>query len=345
MGRSRRRNRHRGGLGQHPLVHVEPLPASSDALEPVFVSVGAHAWQAESDAPVLPLDGLAPWEEIRGPAIALYEDAEEVSALMPESDSRDPAQLDLAAQTPPAPRVVLESSTPHPAEESSPPPRAEPPAADDDEFDELDEPPLAVGPAESESHEHIVTEVADAAPVEAVEPDAHDVAAAQAVALAGERAGRGDQAGALAILDRAVDADPDRPLLLVERGGLLGHLGRYAAAERDLRRVLRVDPSHPHALYALGVVMTKKGLWGEAVPLLRRAVELEPERGSTHFYLGEALNHVDDLAGALAAYERAAVLLPDNPRALYGLGIVYDRLGRPEDAARMYRRSREIARR
>jgi len=337
MGRSRRRHRHHGGLGQHPLVHVEPLPAT-DTLEPVFVSVGARAWEAESDAPVLALEGLAPFDAIRGPAIALFEDAEEMSRLMPESDSRDPDQLDLGAPTPP--RDAHES-----AREPSAPaaPQGELPAPDAD-MEEADETPFAVGPAEPESHEPVVPDVTGAVPAVA-EPDPGEVAAAQAVTLAGERAGRGDQAGALAILDRAVDADPDRPLLLVERGGLLGHLGRYAAAERDLRRVLRVDPSHPHALYALGVVMTKKGLWGEAVPLLRRAVELDPERGSAHFYLGEALNHVDDLAGALAAYERAAELLPDNPRALYGLGIVYDRLGRPEDAARMYRRSREIARR
>jgi Flp pilus assembly protein TadD len=81
------------------------------------------------------------------------------------------------------------------------------------------------------------------------------------------------------------------------------------------------------------------------VPQLRRVVELDPTRGAAYFYLGEALNHIDDLYGAMAAYQRAAELMPDHPRALYGLGIVYDRLGRPDDAARMYRKSREIGRR
>ncbi len=155
----------------------------------------------------------------------------------------------------------------------------------------------------------------------------------------------GNHQGALAELDRALDIEPENGTLLVNRGALLGAMGRYAAAEHDLKKVLRVEPSHAEALFNLGVVMTKKGLWAEAVPSLKRAVELEPERAAAHFYLGEALNHVDDLAGALAAYLRATELQPSNARALYGLGIIYDRLARPDDAALMYRRSREVGRR
>ena len=77
------------------------------------------------------------------------------------------------------------------------------------------------------------------------------------------------------------------------------------------------------------------------MPHLRRATEVDPGRAAAWFYLGEALNHVDDLEGARAAYERAVELEPRNTRALYGLGIVLDRLNRPDDATRMYRRSRE----
>ena len=61
------------------------------------------------------------------------------------------------------------------------------------------------------------------------------------------------------------------------------------------------------------------------------------------YYLGDALNHVDDLTGALAALERAVELQPTNPKALYGIGKVLDRLNRPDEATVMYRRSREVA--
>jgi Flp pilus assembly protein TadD len=67
--------------------------------------------------------------------------------------------------------------------------------------------------------------------------------------------------------------------------------------------------------------------------------------GSTAAYdqLGEALNKVDDLDGALQAFQRSTELRPNNAKALRGLGIVYDRLNRPAEAAQMYRRSRELA--
>jgi Flp pilus assembly protein TadD len=71
-------------------------------------------------------------------------------------------------------------------------------------------------------------------------------------------------------------------------------------------------------------------------------VELDPSRARAWDALGEALNHVDDLDGALQAFQRSAELQPTNGRALRGLGVVYDRLNRPRDAALMYRRSREL---
>jgi Flp pilus assembly protein TadD len=55
------------------------------------------------------------------------------------------------------------------------------------------------------------------------------------------------------------------------------------------------------------------------------------------------MNHVDDLTGALAAFERAVELQPTNPKALYGIGKVLDRLNRPDEATVAYRRSREVA--
>jgi tetratricopeptide (TPR) repeat protein len=137
--------------------------------------------------------------------------------------------------------------------------------------------------------------------------------------------------------------DATAVVALVEQAALLGAAGDYGAARRAYERVLAAAPAHGAALTGLGVLLSRRGLWSDAVLRLRRATEADPGRAAAWYYLGEALNHVDDLAGAQAAYERAVELEPRNVKALYGLGIVLDRLNRPDEATRIYRRSREAA--
>ena len=380
MGRLRRRNR------REPTDQIEDggapsttVAAPAEVLAPTYVSVGEAAWSAESDTPVLALDGLKPWEEIRGPAILLDDEPAPAESYIP--DSNDPRQLDLTAAEVAAALAAGQAAQSRDAASTQ--------QEDETEFVQVDRPILVLEP-EPETHVEVQAELplvmphavviatddaaprvetvaAEASPIDHVEQTYQAARAASAegriadaktlyqqalverpshvgarnnLALLLESAG--NQQGALNEYDRALEFDAENATLLTNRGALLGAMGRYAAAERDLKKVLRVDPSHPEGLFNLGVVMTKKGLWGEAVPQLRRAVELDPTRGAAYFYLGEALNHIDDLYGAMAAYQRASELMPDHPRALYGLGIVYDRLGHPDDAARMYRKSREI---
>ena len=404
MGRGRRLRRHALDRTAHVESAMEIAELAREVLAPTFVSVEPHAWEAESDFPVLALDGLQPSDAIAGPVLALYEPSPE-DARLPDSD--DPSQLSLEdaaaieALVAPSVALVLEADPrsapdelPAAALVLEPEPIAEP---------EVERPLLVLEsepPVEVQAELELVVEkrpsaetvtIAEEIPAEA--PEVVEIAVAPApepepepvdpveaayqearaaaadgrlheartgylrvIAERPEHLGarnnlallleqRGDQQGALAEYDKAVELDGEHVRLLTNRGALLGAMGRYAAAERDLKKVLRTDPSDAEALFQLGVVMTRKGLWAEAVPQLRRVVEVDAGRGMAHFYLGEALNHVDDLAGAMAAYQRAAELMPEYGRSLYGLGIVYDRMGRPDDAARMYRKSREVGRR
>jgi Flp pilus assembly protein TadD len=348
MGRSRKR--HRNGFPHRLAVPSGEAPI----LAPTYVTVRPEAAYAPPAAelpavvaPVLPLEGLDPWAEIAGPALLVEEPpvAEE-----PGLTFTHPDQLELVTWTPePACGSGDSNGLPHsdgsgaeavasggslPAAEGVEPAPAPPPPADPAE-DLYAEARTAAEEGRTDAALGLYRRILARWP--------QHLRTRNNLALLLDASG--DHAGALAELDRALEMDPEHTTLLTNRGALLGTLGRYAAAERDLRRVLRVEPANVEALYNLGVVMTKKGLWGEAVPHLQRVTELAPERAAAFYYLGEALNHVDDLLGALAAYQRATELQPHNARALYGLGIIYDRLARPDDAALMYRKAREIARR
>ena len=147
----------------------------------------------------------------------------------------------------------------------------------------------------------------------------------------------------LAALDGAVAAQPESVPVLVDRAKQLGAMGRYTAARADLERALALDPANLAVRTTLGIVLLRKGLWADAVPHLREVVAEESWSPTAWFYLGEALNHIDDLDGALAAFVRAAELDPRHAKALHAQGMVLDRLHRPEEAALLYRRSREAA--
>jgi tetratricopeptide (TPR) repeat protein len=95
------------------------------------------------------------------------------------------------------------------------------------------------------------------------------------------------------------------------------------------------------ALAETGVTFARRGLWAQAVPQFRHAVELDPAAKTIWCRLGEALNHTDDLEGARLSYEKALGVDAAHPRALYGMGVVLDRLRRPDEATVYYRRARE----
>ena len=342
MGRSRRRQRRE--------QDQPPKRGPSKILTPTYVPVRAEPVSARrlAQAPVLPLEGLDPWAEIRGPALALEEPPSATDGL--GLTFVHPDQLELERWTPEGDTGAKDVTTVKTADEpvdvpETSVPTAEAPAA----VAPLAAPAPPVDPAEllySRARREADEGSADEAKRtyrELLTGSPQHLRARNNLALLLDASG--DHQGALGELDRALELDPEHTTLLTNRGAMLGTMGRYAAAERDLRRVLHVEPANVEALFNLGVVMTKKGLWSEAVPLLRHVTELAPERGTAFYYLGESLNHVDDLLGALAAYQRAAELQPSNARALYRLGIIYDRLARPDDAAAMYRKSRAVGRR
>ncbi|HTR79758.1 MAG TPA: tetratricopeptide repeat protein [Gemmatimonadaceae bacterium] len=94
------------------------------------------------------------------------------------------------------------------------------------------------------------------------------------------------------------------------------------------------------ALVKEGITLCRRARWRDAIEPLHRALELDPTNAAAHYQLGEAYNQTDRLAEALAAYEAAARAQPTHWRALKGIGIILDRLGRPVEANEAYQRAR-----
>jgi Flp pilus assembly protein TadD len=171
--------------------------------------------------------------------------------------------------------------------------------------------------------------------------EAHPGDAGSAIALATALDKRGNIEGALTVLLRAIEAGADAVTLRCARAMILSGRLRYDDAEAELKRAANVRSDDPDVLLQQGNLACRRAKWRDAVEPLSHLVKINPLSGPAHFYLGEALNKIDSLQDAYLAYERAAELEPENWRALKGVGIVLDRMGRPADAATFYRRARD----
>ena len=109
-----------------------------------------------------------------------------------------------------------------------------------------------------------------------------------------------------------------------------------AAGASQIQRAAEAE-----SLTEQGIHLCRTARWRNAIEPLRRATELDPANALAFYYLGDAYNHADELAHALEAFEAASRLEPDHWRALKGIGIVLDRMRRPQEAAAAYQRARE----
>ncbi len=166
----------------------------------------------------------------------------------------------------------------------------------------------------------------------------------RAIAYATALEKKGDAATALTVLDRAESAGAEAFAVACARASALGARLKYGEAEQMIRKAAKLRPDAPEVALQKGILSCRRGKWRDAVEPLLAGAALSPENATAHYFIGEALNHTDDLEGALAAYQRAAELEPDHWRALKGVGIVLDRLGRSGEAAVFYRRARDAQR-
>jgi Flp pilus assembly protein TadD len=113
------------------------------------------------------------------------------------------------------------------------------------------------------------------------------------------------------------------------------------SAEASEKSARAQHAAESEALTEQGIQLCRTARWRAALEPLRRATELDPANASAFYYLGDAYNHADALTSALEAFESASRLQPDHWRALKGVGIVLDRMRRPQEAAAAYQRARE----
>ncbi len=182
---------------------------------------------------------------------------------------------------------------------------------------------------------------------------------------------KGDPAKAEAVILAALQQKVDEHRFLLKLGESYIEAKRYDEAEAALRQALDKKPKLAGAWYNLGLVyeekgqtekamaayeaelaqndkayraafnlakvLQKMGRHPEAVERFRKAVQIQTDFGTGQLYLAKALLDVGDLPGAESWARKGLASKPDPriaPLGHFVLADVYNRQGRPADAAR-----------
>ncbi|HTO12893.1 MAG TPA: tetratricopeptide repeat protein [Candidatus Binatia bacterium] len=132
----------------------------------------------------------------------------------------------------------------------------------------------------------------------------------------------------------ALDIEPDCAWCHAQYGGALGNRGDLAGAIPHLQRAVALRPHRAGYQANAGLALLEAHRAADAVPYLERAVAAQPQNMDATANLGLALLEVGHAADALPYLERAAAARPDAPEPRRGLARAYRTLGRETEAAR-----------
>ena len=108
--------------------------------------------------------------------------------------------------------------------------------------------------------------------------------------------------------------------------------GMLADALREFGEAARKNPHLPEVAFAIGVLHFKERAYGQAVPWLEKELAVQPCHAKAHYYLGEIAAAAEQPTGAEERYRESLACDSRNPQALAGIGALYAKLGRHEEA-------------
>lgn len=131
----------------------------------------------------------------------------------------------------------------------------------------------------------------------------------------------------------------ERERLYIRAQYTLSVEGDREAAIRTYRELLDKYPREKYAWNFLGVLYDGKSMHREAVASQERALELDPTFGGALNSLAYVHMHMEEYERALEIFRRYSALFPGDANPFDSMGEAYFRMGRIDEAARMYEKA------
>jgi predicted CXXCH cytochrome family protein len=143
---------------------------------------------------------------------------------------------------------------------------------------------------------------------------------------------RGDTAGAIRQMRKAIEWDPNSPPFHHDLAILLSTTGDSAGAVKALRDAIVLAPENPEYHYKLALALSETGTTAEAIAELEKAVKLDPGYARAWYNLGLAKSSMNQPQAAIAALRQGEAADPNDPAIPYARATIHARLGQKMEA-------------
>ena len=150
---------------------------------------------------------------------------------------------------------------------------------------------------------------------------------------------RGNDAGAIHQIDRALKVNPNSVFAHYNLGTFLNELRRFDEALSSYDRALALRPNYAEALCNRGITLYELGRYDEALDSLDRAITARPDHAEALSNRGLVLTALNRFEDALASLDRALAMRPDFAQALVNRANVLRQLRRFDEALASYGRA------
>ena len=150
-----------------------------------------------------------------------------------------------------------------------------------------------------------------------------------------KRAGEGNYDKAISVWKRVLELNPSLHKARRDLAMACMESGDTESAKNHLIEVLRLNPADAWGWVVLGNLYAKNQKdWATAEKFLRRALEIAPNDPWALNGIAAITAQRGQTDEAVKLFERAIAADPDVPNPYYGLGVTFQRTGKPDLAAR-----------